>query len=63
MSEETGHLRLYVVLKHRKTRLDSFYNVSPDDQENIIAKFRKDYPYLKDVPIEAEFCYRVKSVF
>lgn len=58
-----GHLRLYVVLKHRKARLDSFYNVSPDDQEKIIAEFRQEYPYLKDVPIETEFCYRVKSTF
>jgi hypothetical protein len=63
MSEETGILRLSVMLKHRKARLDSFYNVSPDDQKNIIAKFREEYPYLKDVPIEAEFCYRVKSTF
>jgi len=63
VENEKGILRLSVILKHRKARLDSFYNVSPDDQESIIAKFREEYPYLKDVPITAEFCYRVKSIF
>ena len=63
MENEKGILRLYIVLKHKKCRLESFYNVNPDEQDNIVANFREEYPYLRYVPIHAEFCYRVKSDF
>jgi hypothetical protein len=59
---ETGILRISVMVRDRQRRLDSFYNVSPDDQENLVAQFREDNPYLANVPIIVEFCHRVKSI-